>query len=169
MTSPGNQARNLHFEEADDPFNHPTLQSMKLLKPSFLSLTSTLASALGGPGATSPLFESLLALGSRLSPTPPHPLPLDLYEDDQNFIAVLEVPGIPKSDLHLEVRDRQIHVRIAKAPSESSHPEGPRLERSLPLLEGMNPESIAARLEDGVLILTLPKPSELRPTSIPVA
>lgn len=94
----------------------------------------------------------------------------DLFEDPQAYYARLEVPGLRKQDLKIEVADQTLNVEGATPSSgDSDTPaESLRFRRSFSLPEGVKSEAITAKLEHGILTLTLPKAEKLLPKSIAV-
>lgn len=90
---------------------------------------------------------------------------LDLIDTDTSYVAVLDTPGVAKADVKVSVVGRRVTVQAAppKADSEDSaapiHRERAPLgyARSFVLPAEVNQTEAQARLEHGVLTLTLPK------------
>jgi HSP20 family protein len=90
---------------------------------------------------------------------------VDVYEDTQKLVLNLEVPGIRREDLDINVEGRTLTVRgERKFESEAKEENFHRIERrfgsfvrSFTLPSSVNPEEITATTADGVL-----KPSPAR-------
>lgn len=83
--------------------------------------------------------------------------PLDLYEDDQAFYARLEVPGLAKEAIDLNLEDGVLSIRsIQREATDGSEPTY-LLKRALAVPEGVESADVSAGYEDGILTVTLPK------------
>ena len=94
--------------------------------------------------------------GGRFSPA------VDVVETDESWMLLLELPGVPKESLHVRLDGTRLTVSGEKPtlrPGRASVAErdtGPfRREFLLPFQ--VRAEGIKARLEDGVLTITLPR------------
>jgi HSP20 family protein len=89
------------------------------------------------------------------------------YESDTAWILRLDLPGFSKPDVKLTVTDRVLQVVAETAPG---HPFGRKHERKWTLGDDVDTTGIGARLENGVLELTLPKrpPVVPQPTTIEI-
>lgn len=89
----------------------------------------------------------------------------DVYEDDQKLSVRLEIPGMEKADLEIEVRDDTLVVRGEKRFSRESEEGRYRVlqcaygsfERVVPLPAPVLAEQAKAGYENGVLKIDLPK------------
>lgn len=91
-------------------------------------------------------------------------LAVDVYEDKDAYLASFEVPGVKKEDVKIELNDGLLSVSAEK---HTKHGEGSVvLTRSVSLPDGVNAEAISAKLEDGILRVTLPKAEHSKPRSI---
>jgi len=99
----------------------------------------------------------------------------DVYETEDALMVVMEVPGVDRKDLEIELKEGVLRVegRIdfskygGMEPVYTEYNVG-HFGRSFALSERVDQERIAAQLEDGVLTLTLPKTAEARPRRIAV-
>jgi HSP20 family protein len=100
----------------------------------------------------------------------------DVLEGDKVFRIVMDLPGIAASDLEVSVENQTLSV---KAERKLEVPEGfePRrreragnvaFTRTFRLGNGVDPENVEAKLQDGVLTLTLPKTEQSLPRRIEV-
>jgi HSP20 family protein len=100
----------------------------------------------------------------------------DVAVSDTDVVLTLDVPGLTSQDVSIEVVDNTLIVRGERRRPEA--PEGTqyahlergvgRFERSVRLPAGVDPESVTASLENGVLSLIVPKPAQARPRAIPI-
>jgi HSP20 family protein len=98
--------------------------------------------------------------------------PVDIWEDEQQVVIQLDVPGCKLEDLSAEAVDGQLVVTgerqvggDAKRRYRSERWQG-RFVRSFTLPQGVDGASITADYEDGVLTVRLPKPEEAKPRAI---
>ena len=89
----------------------------------------------------------------------------DVIDEGNQFRVKMDVPGIKKSEVNLNVTDNSIEVSAEhKEESEEKKKNYLRKERShvsyyrsLPLSEKIMPDKVTAKLADGILDITLPK------------
>ncbi len=100
--------------------------------------------------------------------------PVDIWEDDQQVVIELDVPGCNAENLSAEAVDGQLVVTGERSVSgganrryRSERWQG-RFVRSFTLPQGVDGASITADYEDGVLTVRLPKPEEAKPRSISI-
>ena len=100
----------------------------------------------------------------------------DVLEGDKVFRIVMDLPGIAAADLEISVENQTLSV---KAERKLEVPEGfePRrreragnvaFTRTFRLGNGVDPDNVEAKLQDGVLTLTLPKTEQSLPRRIEV-
>ncbi len=100
----------------------------------------------------------------------------DVYETEDALTVVMEMPGVDRKDVEIELKEDVLRVegRIdfskygGLEPVYTEYNVG-HWARSFALHDKVDRENIGARLEDGVLTLTLPKVAEARPRRIAVA
>ncbi|MEW6271895.1 MAG: Hsp20/alpha crystallin family protein [Thermodesulfobacteriota bacterium] len=100
---------------------------------------------------------------------------VDVYETDDAFHVTADVPGVAESDLDVTVeKDRLTIVGRTEPPQREgmrlrvAEFGGRELQRGFSLPDGIDRERIDAKLENGVLRLTLPKSAAIRPRRIAV-
>jgi len=89
----------------------------------------------------------------------------DVIDEGNQFRVKMDVPGIKKNEINLNVTDNSIEVSAEhKEESEEKKKNYLRKERShvsyyrsLPLTEKISTDKVMAKLTDGVLDITLPK------------
>jgi HSP20 family protein len=101
--------------------------------------------------------------------------PVDIYETENDVILVADIPGVGKENLTLDTDDDELTISGTFAEKERS---GERLidecaygeyRRTFTLGDTIDREKIAAKLEDGVLTLTLPKHEKTKPRKIEIS
>jgi len=97
----------------------------------------------------------------------------DVYETEDALTVVMEMPGVAREAVEIELKDDALRVEARIDPSKYEGMEPVYTEynvghygRSFALSDRVDQERIAAQLEDGVLTLTLPKTAEARPRRI---
>lgn len=96
-------------------------------------------------------------------------LATDVYEDADNFYARFEVPGVKKEDVKVELNDRLLTVSIEKRDKTADSEQSYSLARSVSVPDSVEADKIGAKLEDGVLTISLPKQEQRKPRTIQVA
>ena len=99
----------------------------------------------------------------------------DVYETEEALTVVMEMPGVDRKDVGVELKEGVLRVegRIdfskygGMEPVYTEYNVG-HYGRSFTLSDRVDQERIAAQLEDGVLTLTLPKTAEARPRRIAI-
>ncbi len=87
----------------------------------------------------------------------------DLYEDDKNYFVRLELPGIDKNEVNLELENSVLTCSGHHSEKTENGKAEYSFKSSIPVPEGAASEDVSASYKDGVLIVTLPK----REVSIP--
>ena len=102
--------------------------------------------------------------------------PADVWETEDALAVAMEVPGVAREAVTIELKDDVLRVeaRVDAAKYEGLEPVYTEYgvghwARAFALPDGVDRERIEARLEDGVLTLTLPKAAEARPRRIALA
>ena len=101
---------------------------------------------------------------------------VDIYEDADNIVITAELPGIDKEDIVVDLKDDVLSLRGERTyQNEVKEDHYYRKERAygsfsrkFTLPAGMDPETIKADYQNGVLTVTLPKPEERKPKQITV-
>jgi len=99
----------------------------------------------------------------------PKPLVADVNEDAENFYASFEVPGVKKENVKVDLHNRLLTVNVEKKTRQGESESSYTLTRSISIPDSINADNISAKLEDGILVVTLPKAEESKPRSITLA
>ena len=98
----------------------------------------------------------------------------DIEEQDDHYRISMDVPGMKKDDIQIEVRDHQLMISGARHEEMRRDDQNLRMverrfgrfQRAFTLPSGINPEQIEANYENGVLRLAVPKVEEARARQI---
>src|SRR6266705_220738 len=101
---------------------------------------------------------------------------LDLYQSNDNVIAVVELPGMRKEDIEISLHDGTLTISgERKRESSSNGDKAERTERyigtfrrSIALPTRVDANKVSATYRDGILTVTLPKAEEAKPKQIQV-
>jgi HSP20 family protein len=118
------------------------------------------------PFASFPAFGGLLDLG--FTSAAPARLATDVYEDADNYYARFEVLGVKKEDVKVELHDHLLTVSAEKRDKSAEGEQAYSLSRSVSVPDSVDPDRIGAKLEDGLLTVTLPKQEQRKPRTIQV-
>jgi HSP20 family protein len=101
--------------------------------------------------------------------------PINVFQQGDNLLAVLEVPGVDKSDLEIQAKGNAIRVSGKKV---ISYPEGVsvhrrersagRFDRTLTVPMQIDADAIKAEYRDGVLALLIPRAESDKPRTVPI-
>lgn len=100
--------------------------------------------------------------------------PVDIYETSSDVTLVADVPGLTKDKLHIDIEEDELTIKGALEEPESA---GKKLineciygeyYRAFTLGDIIDRGKIAAKLDNGVLILTLPKVEKVKPRKIAI-
>jgi HSP20 family protein len=102
---------------------------------------------------------------------------MDLVETDNEFVLRADLPGVDESDVKIELEDRVLTISGERKAEHEERKEGYyRVERSsgsftrtLTLPEGVDPASIKASFDKGVLEVRIPKPEEKKPHRVSIS
>jgi HSP20 family protein len=86
---------------------------------------------------------------------------LTLSEDDANYYLHLDVPGYKNSEIDINVEGSNLSI---KARNEKRGV----FSRTISLWSGLNTDKITGRIEDGILVISLPKVEKVKSKKIKV-
>jgi len=100
---------------------------------------------------------------------------LDLYQNNDNVVAVVEVPGMRKEDIDISLHDGMLTIAGERQSSSSEGENAERTERftgkfrrSITLPTRVDADKVSASYKDGILTVTLPKAEEAKPKKVEV-
>jgi HSP20 family protein len=101
---------------------------------------------------------------------------LDLYQNNDNFVALVELPGMRKEDIEISLHDGSLIIAGERKSSSANGEKAERTERyvgsfrrSISLPAPVDPNKVSATYRDGILTVTMPKAEEAKPKRIQVA
>lgn len=102
--------------------------------------------------------------------------PVDIFEDESGFTVLADLPGVSKERLTVRVDGESLVIEgAAEAPVGGDmtliygEVLNPLYRRSFTLSRELDPSRIEAKMQSGVLRLTIPKAEEAKPRRIEVA
>jgi HSP20 family protein len=101
--------------------------------------------------------------------------PVNVFEENGDFVLVAELPGVKKEDLEIEVKGDTVRVHgkktVAYADEASVHRReraGGEFDRTLTLPAQVDVGRVTADYRDGVLTLKLPRAESEKPRSVTI-
>lgn len=102
--------------------------------------------------------------------------PMDLVETEDHLVLRADLPGVDRDEIEIEVKDGVLTVSGERKAQHEDKREGyhrversfGRFSRSLELPKGIDPQSVSAHFDKGVLEVRMPKPEERKPTRIEI-
>ena len=103
--------------------------------------------------------------------------PLDLHEDKDQYTVSLELPGLKREDISVQIEDGDLVItgeRKSENVSESTEVHRQerfygKFARTISLGAEVKAESVKAAYKDGILTVTLPKAEAAKPKQIDVS
>jgi HSP20 family protein len=101
---------------------------------------------------------------------------LDVYEDRDNYVVKMELPGMKKDQIDISLHDGVLSVS-GERKEEEKHEDAEtyrserffgRFQRSVALPAAVSAEEVNASYQDGILTITLPKAEEAKPKQITI-
>ena len=101
--------------------------------------------------------------------------PLNVFQRGDDLVAVVELPGVNKSDLEVQVRENTVRISGKKAVGYEQGISVHRRERlsgdfdrTLRLPLQIDPAGVKAEYRDGILALYIPKAESEKPKTIKI-
>jgi HSP20 family protein len=102
---------------------------------------------------------------------------MDLVEEGEHYVLRADLPGVREDEVKVELEDNVLTISGERKSEREERKEGLyRLERasgafsrSLTLPEGVDPDSIQAHFDKGVLEVRVPKPGERKPRRVAIS
>lgn len=100
---------------------------------------------------------------------------LDVYQNNDNVIAMIELPGMKKEDIEISLHDGMLTISGERKTESQQGDKAERSERfvgkfrrSITLPTRIDANKVSASYKDGILTVTLPKAEEAKPKQIQV-
>lgn len=101
--------------------------------------------------------------------------PVNVFRKGDDFVMVMEIPGVKKEDLDVEVKEEQVRIRGKKSVDYADEVSVHRRERlagqfdrTLSLPSRVDPDRAEAEYRDGVLSLHLARAERDKPRNIAI-
>ena len=102
---------------------------------------------------------------------------MDLVETADDFVLRADLPGLTEKDVNIEFEDSVLTISGERKSEHEEKKEGYyRVERSygsfsrsLTLPEGVDPETVKASFDRGVLEVRVPKPEQRKPRKVAIS
>jgi HSP20 family protein len=101
--------------------------------------------------------------------------PINIFQQGDNVLAIIELPGIEKDTLQVQAQENTIRIAGRKT---TSYPEdvsvhrreriSGEFDRTISLPVELDPDGIKAEYQDGILALFLPRAERAKPRSIKI-
>ncbi|PTL55714.1 Hsp20/alpha crystallin family protein [Paraconexibacter algicola] len=103
--------------------------------------------------------------------------PMDLVEAPEHYLVRLDLPGLGRDDVTIEIEDRVLTIsgeRTATVSGENARAvrverAGGGFRRSLTLPDGIDADAVTAHMEHGVLTVSVPKPVAAKPRRVEIS
>ena len=96
-------------------------------------------------------------------------LPLDVYENEDARVIRLEVPGVRKKDIGIELENAILSVHAKREEKTEGGKSTVEFKRSVSVGDDVDPDKIKATLEDGILTIELAKREHAKPKQITIS
>jgi HSP20 family protein len=100
---------------------------------------------------------------------------LDLYQNNDNLVAVVELPGMRKEDIEISLQDGTLMIGGERKEETREQTGATRTERftgkfrrGITLPTRVDTKKVSATYKDGILTVTLPKAEEAKPRQIQI-
>ena len=99
--------------------------------------------------------------------------PVDIYETPEGLVLLADMPGVAPNDLEVRLEENVLTIQGKAKHAVESEPIYREFElanffRQFELSDQVDQEKISARLNNGVLMLQLPRAEQAKPRQIPV-
>ena len=117
-----------------------------------------------------PTFGRFQELGKFFEPqNGSHKTPAtDIHEDEQNYYITMEVPGIQKDDIDLNLENSVLTLSAETQDETEGRKRSFSFTKSVTVPDDTEAENIKAKLEHGVLTINLPKGKKSKARQITV-
>lgn len=101
--------------------------------------------------------------------------PINVFRKDDDFVAIIELAGLDKSDIEIQAKDNVVRLSGKKA---TSYPEGVSahrrervfgtFDRTITMPVRINTDGIKAEYRDGILALFIPRAEDDKPRKVAI-
>ena len=117
------------------------------------------------------IFDNMFNIDFPIYPTGNSYSPaVDIHETEKEFILSADMPGLNKKDVSLDIHDGVITIKGKRIKGDDKSYDGYKVHerqfgsfnRSFRLPDNVNEDKIAAKFNNGELLITLPKTKEIK-------
>jgi HSP20 family protein len=103
---------------------------------------------------------------------------MDLAEDGGDYVVRADLPGLDEKDVNVELENNVLTISGERSSEKKENGKNGhyrverafgRFSRTLTLPDGVDPESVSAHFDKGVLEVRIPKPAERKPHRVAIA
>jgi HSP20 family protein len=101
--------------------------------------------------------------------------PINIFQKDYDFVAIIELPGVSKDDLRIEAKENTIRVAGRKSIGYDENASLHRRERisgefdrTMTFPVQIDPNGIRAEYHDGILALFMPAAESTKPRTVKI-
>jgi HSP20 family protein len=102
---------------------------------------------------------------------------MDLAEDGGDYVVRADLPGLSEDDVKIELQDNVLTISGERKSEHEERRKGyyrverasGRFSRALTLPDGVDPQSVRAHFDKGVLEVRIPKPAERKPHRVSIS
>jgi HSP20 family protein len=93
---------------------------------------------------------------------------IDLYEDESNYFVEAELPAFSKKEIDVEVEKDRLILKGSRKEEGKNGKSEISFHRSVLIPNAVKTEKVAAKYENGLLTVTIPKADAIKPLRIEV-
>ncbi|WP_309398941.1 Hsp20/alpha crystallin family protein [Cerasicoccus maritimus] len=95
---------------------------------------------------------------------------VDVYDDNNEaYQVVAELPGVAKEDVGIQLENAVLTISAKRKVKQGEQEQSVQFSRSLTIDDDINADKVTAKLEDGILTVSLPKAEARKPQAITVS
>jgi len=95
---------------------------------------------------------------------------VDVYDDGEDaYQVVAELPGVDKQDVDIQLENAVLTINAKRTHKQGEQEQTSQFSRTLTISDDLDPDKVTAKLEDGILRVTLPKAEAHKPKAITVS
>ena len=94
---------------------------------------------------------------------------VDIYDDSENYYVIAELPGVEKKAISIELENAVLTIEGERKFKEGDSERSYRFSRAITVGDDIAGAKTKAKIEDGLLTITLPKREELKPQAIKIS
>lgn len=93
---------------------------------------------------------------------------MDIYDDNTNYYVVAELPGVGKDEVNVELENAVLTIAGERKEIQGEQEHAYKFHRAVTVSDDINADQVTAKLENGLLKVTLPKAESRKAKAISV-